>query len=321
MEDQEKKEIDLLDIFRVFFKYIRLFFCKIIDILVWLLRFMFKEKWILIVAVLLGIGYSFYISRPSNLVYQGKVEMRFNMFDAYFYKDMINRLTAYCVGEDPESLAQVLDISLDEAAAIASVNSYFYIDILSNGTPDKVDYAGSFKDSDTINSRMADRLMLVILSKDISLFPKYLSRMDSFLTNNPVIQKENIVRLKHIDESVSAIDNEIAMLDSLRKIEYFKKNTETRNTVGNTLLLSEKERKLYHNDVLSLENSKQRLQWEKEVNNSNIRFLNSFEIEPKPVNRITRTLIRYVPISFILGFFFALGWRYKKSIYDFLTEK
>jgi hypothetical protein len=321
MENQEKKELDLLDIFRMIFKYIRLFFYKLIDLCIWVLRFIFKEKWILLIAILLGVSFSFYKSRPDNLQYKGDVELRFYMYDAYFYKDMINMLTAYCQDKDRKSLAEVLNLSYEEAVSIGGINAYFYIDMMSDGTPDKVDYRGEFKNTDTINTRMRDRLLIEVITKNMSLFPVLLLKLDSFLTDNPVIKVENAVRLKHIDENIVAIDNEIVMLDSLRKIEYFKKDAEKKNIIDKAILLNEKERKLYHNDILTLENSRQRLQWEKEVNSSNIRFFNNFKVEPKPINRLTRSLKKYVPISFALGFVFALGWRYRKPVYDFLRNE
>ena len=85
MEEQEKKELDLIDIIRIVFKYIRKIAIKIGDFFVWLLRFLFQTKWIWSAVIICGVLYAFYVSRESNLKYRGEVEMRFNVYYAYFY--------------------------------------------------------------------------------------------------------------------------------------------------------------------------------------------------------------------------------------------
>ena len=322
MEGQDKKELDLIDIIRLCFDYARKFLFKIGDVCTWFVRFLFQAKWILLVAVVCGIAVAFYVSRPSNLRYKGEVEMRFNIYDAYFYRNLTNFLDTYARNKDKTALAQTLQITPKEAASLLSINSHFFIDTHLTGVPDRVDYAEkSVIKKDTADRRMKDRLMLVVISKDTTVYSNLLEKIGAFFENNKAVSEENEMRLRQIDEKIKMLSNEILLLDSLRKKEYFKKDGSAQAKLDQTILLSEKERRLYHNDILDLEYTIQRLQKEKETRSSGVRFLTPFKIDPNPVNNVRKSLFKFVPVFFVLGFFVALGWKYRKKAYQFLSEK
>ena len=322
MGEQEKKELDLIDILRAGFKYIRLAILKMGDIFTWLLRFLFQAKWFLLVAIGCGILFSFYASRKDNLRYKGEVEMRFNIYDAYFYKNLTNFLGLYAKNENKTSLSQTLHITPEEAKDLLSINSYFFIDSHLTGIPDRVDYTNKSETiKDTADLRMNDRLMLVVISKDTAIYSSLLGKIKNFFESNSVVSEENAMRLRHIDEKIKAINNEIQLLDSLRKKEYFKKEAGAQAKLDQTILLSEKERRLYHEDILNLEYTIQRLQWDKEIKPDGVRFLTPFRVDPTPVNNLRRSLFKFIPAFFVLGFFVALGWKYRKKTYKFLSEK
>ena len=321
METQEKKELDLIDVLRIFFKSIQSFIFLIWNIFTWLFRFLFQAKWILLGAIGCGILISFYWSRPDSLRYKGETEMRINIHDAYFYKNQIDLLDSYCKNRNKTSLFQTLHLTSAEANTLLSINSYFFI-VRRDGISDRVDYGNEFDPKkDTINNRMNDRLLLVAISKDTAIYPSLLGKIKNFLESNPIISEENAIRLKHIDEKIEMINNEIHLLDSLRKKEYFSKEAETQAKLDQTILLSERERRLYHNDILGLEYSIQGLQWEKEIKPDGVRFLTPFKVDSTPVNNLKRSLFRFIPLFFVLGCFVAFGWRYRREIYKFLSDK
>ena len=321
MEKKEGKELDLIDILRVSLGYIRSVMCSMWDIFTWFVRSLFQAKWILLGAIVCGILCSLYSSRPGNLRYKGEVEMRFNIYDAYFYRDLTNFLNTYCKDENKTSLSQTLHITPEEAASLLSISSHFFIGH-ANGMLNKVDYKNiSEIKEDTASRRMSDRLMLVVISKDTAIYSSLLGKIKNFFESNSIVSEENAMRLKHIDEKIAMINNEILLLDSLRKKEYFKKESETQAKLDQTILLSEKERRLYHNDILGLESAIQGLQWEKEIKSDGVRFMTTFKVDPTPVNNIKRSLIKFIPAFFVLGFFAALGWKYRRKIYKFLSDK
>ena len=316
MEGQEKKELNIVDILRVCFNYIGKTIIKIGDILAWALQFSFQAKWTLLVAIGCGILFSIYWSRPGNLRYRGETEVRFNVHDAYFYKNQINLLNSYCENENKEFLSQALHITPAEASLLRAINSYFFINI-----PDEVDYTNKFNIKDTVNRRMSDRLMLVVIAQDKAIYSTLLGKIKNFFESNSIVSEENAIRLRHIDEKIDALDNEIQLLDSLRKKEYFRKDAETLAKLDQTILLSEKERKLYHNDILNLENNKRWLQWEKEIKPESVRFITPFKIDSAPINNLKKSLLKFIPAFFVLGFFVAWTWKQRRKIYGFLSEE
>jgi len=321
MENEKQKEITLMDIVGLCSKLARAIVLKIKNFIVWFIRFIFKGKWILLTAAALGFLFSIYQSRPANLYYKGEVEMRFNIYDAYFYKDLINTLNLYCDTKERTSLTNTLNISNSQAQSIVSINSYFYIDLMSDGTPDEIDYKNKFNPADTLNRRMKDRLRLVVMSKDTTLYPVLINKLKGYFAQNMVITGDNIVRLQQIDERIEEIVYEIRMLDSLRKIEYFRQVPTYQAKLDGGLYLNEKERKLYHNDMLNLENQKKELQWEKEVQPESVRFMSPFKVSPKTQNGLMKTSMKYVPLFLLLGFVATIGWRYWRDIYRFLSEE
>ncbi len=322
MEEQEKKELDLVDIIRIIFYYIRKIACKIGDFSVWLLRFFFQVKWILTVAIVCGILFSLY--KSMNPLYCGKTEIRVNVYDAYFYRDLTNTLDLYMLDEDKSSLIQALDLTPKEANSLLSIDSYFFINKnYKYSGAIKVDYPNEFESikSDTNDIRLNDRLLLTVISKDPAIYAKLPGKIKNFYENNVVVSEENAIRMRHIDEKMGMINTEIQLLDSLRKKEYFKKETASQAKLDQTILLSEKERRLYHDDILGLEYAIQGLQWEKEIKSDGVRFMSPFRVDPIPVNNLRKSSIKYVPAFFILGCFIALGWKFRKKIYQFLSEK
>ena len=90
--------------------------------------------------------------------------------------------------------------------------------------------------------------------------------------------------------------------------------------IDKTLVLNEKDKKLYHDDILTLEREKQSLIWTKEVKRDCVYFTSEFKISNKPINNLKKTLMKFIPISIIIGFLFALIFNYRKDIISFLNK-
>ena len=60
---------------------------------------------------------------------------------------------------------------------------------------------------------------------------------------------------------IARIDKEIAQLDSLKNTEYFKNNKQYKlDKNGGLMMVSEKDKHLYHNDIISLLSRKQSIE-------------------------------------------------------------
>lgn len=321
MENLDKNEVDLLDILRIGLMYVISFFKLIMRFFTWLLRFIYQQKAIIGLFLIMGLAYALFESRNGNLKHKASTEMSINMHDAYFFNSLISTLDLYCENEDKSFLAQSLNLTDEEAKDLISIKSYYVIDEMIDGTPDKVDFEKKYNALDTTCTRMKDRLVVeAIVKENLPLFTKLPSALDYYFSNNPILKAENEIRLKQIDENINSIRNEIFMMDSLRKIEYFKQ-TKNNNNTEKTIILNEKDKTLYHEEMLKMEGRIYDLQWSKQINSHCVNFVSDFSIEPKAVNRITKSLLKYVSIGFGIGLLVALILFSRKDVKAFLENK
>ncbi|MCQ2217461.1 MAG: hypothetical protein MJZ33_03120 [Paludibacteraceae bacterium] len=322
MENLDKNEVDLMDILKISLMYIVSFFKLLMRFGTWILRFIYQQKIIIGAFMLLGLSYALYESRKGNLKHKASIEMTINMHDAYFFNSLVNTLDMYCQNEDKSLIGQSLNLTSDEAKDLLSIKSYYIIDEMVDGTPDKVDYDNRYNAMDTTCARMKDRLIIeAIVKENLPLFDKLPEALHYYFSNNPTLKAENEMRMKQIEENIYSISNEIIMLDSLRKLEYFKLPKNTNYGADKTVILNEKEKKLYHEDMLKLESRIYDLQWMKEINNKCVNFVSGFSLYPKAVNRVTQSVIKYVGMAFFLGLIISLILFSRKDVKEFLENK
>ncbi|MCK9155057.1 MAG: hypothetical protein M0P12_02975 [Paludibacteraceae bacterium] len=320
MEQLDKKEVDLLDILHTFFGYIASFFKLLYKGCIWIIRFIFKNKKKLIFFLVIGFLYSLYESRTDNLNYKANVVMNINIHDAYFFDKLINTLDSYSQNKNKSLLKNALNVSEDNAQSIVSIKSYFFIDKLVNGTPDEVDFEKNFNPLDTMSTIMKDRLYIEVVVKDTTLLKNMTNSFNYYFSCNKLLKEENEIRLKQMDENINSTNIELIKLDSLRNYEYFKHNKDGIANMDKIVLMNEKEKKLYHEEILSLEKKRQDIQWTKEVNSQCVTFTSNFNIDAKPANRLTKSALKYMSIMFVLGFFLSIFTTYKSDIKDFLDK-
>jgi len=321
MESSENKELDLIDILKTCACYIASFFRLIYKGLIWILRFMYKNKVKLGAFLVAGFLIALFVSRKDNLAYKANTIMTINLHDAYFFNDLISTLDSYCLNENKSLLKNALGVSDIDAKNIIAVKSYFFIDKLIDGTPDEIDFEKKYDHpTDTTSVRMKDRLYVQVIVKDTTILKNMTQYLFHYFSNNSILNSENEIRLKQMDENINSTNNEISMLDSLRKLEYFKRNKDASINMDKTVLLNEKEKKLYHSDIFELEHRKHQMQWTKEVNNQSVTFISEFNAEAKAANRLSQSAIKYMSLMFVLGVIFSLFWNFRTNIKDFLNK-
>lgn len=317
MENETRKEIDLIDALRDLGIGIWNLIKKAVYGAGWVVRLIYQEKLIILPIVILGVCLGIFLNKEK--VYRAEVELKFNCHDSYFYKNMIDPLYNQCKYRDINTIAADFGLDKKKAGEITNIQSFFYVDVLSDGTPDYIDYKGVFNSSDTMDIIMSDRLRLLVDCKDTSMFSKMEEMFLYFFSQNPQIVKENTLRRKQLDEKITATANEIMMLDSLRKREYFIRKRDVQLSTDKMVLV-EREMKLYHNEILSLENLKQQLVWERDVFENGVSFSSRFDANPHPINGKIKIGIFFGFIFLIFGVGIALIKVNRKNILAFLRK-
>ncbi len=316
-EKNSVQEINIIDLLQIIVKGIWSLIKKIGSCFGWLGRLAYQQRIIVGLCTLIGVGVGVYFS--LHKVYRGEVEIKINLNDAYFYKNVIDPLYSQCRYRDYDKIASDFGISVDEARKIASVKAYYYIDYLGDGTPNEINYKETFDGSDTTDVIMSDRLRLVVdcLDKDL------LSRMDScfnhFFSQNPQIVRENDLSKAMLNERINAVTKEIAVLDSLRRKEYFQRKEHV-NLSTDKMVLVEREIKLYHPEILALESERYSLIKLRNTFDNGVVFNSRFEVNPRPLNRRLVVIPKYAVIGFIGGLFLAGLFYGRKRIYGYLKK-
>ena len=316
-EKNSVQEINIIDLLQIIVKGIWTLIKNFGSCFGWLGRLAYQQKIIVGLCTLIGIGVGVYFS--LHKVYRGEVEIKINLNDAYFYKNVIDPLYSQCRYRDYDKIAKDFGISIEEARKIASVKAYYYIDYLGDGTPNEINYNETFDGSDTTDVIMSDRLRLVVdcLDKDL------LSRMDScfnyFFSQNPQIVRENELSKAMLSERINAVSKEIAVLDSLRKKEYFQRKEHV-NLSTDKMVLVEREIKLYHPEILALESERYSLIKLRNTFDNGVVFNSKFEINPRPLNRGLVVIPKFAIIGFVGGLFIAGLYCGRKKIYGYLNK-
>lgn len=318
MANEDNTELDLLDVLQSIGRGICKFFSSFVHVVCWMLRLLYRHYVISsILIVLMCVLCAF---QNKDKVYRGEVDLKVSSFPSYFIKDILDPLHFQCLYSDTVSVSQKMNIPLSVASKIGDINCYHYVDIHNDGTPDYIDYENKFNVKDTTMSILPWRIRIAVESKDTSIFSKMKDAVSYAITNNEQVKKENELRISQMDEKINAIDYEITLLDSLRKKEYFSRKKDISVALDKTVMLNERETKLYHNDLLELEKNKMDVVWERAIFAQGFVFENDFDVNPQPINRWSKTYPKYIIFGIVLSILFSCIFEYKKSIHNFFNK-
>lgn len=301
-DQQEGKEIDLLKVLSVCARYIVGLFVKLGNVLVWSLRYVYQNRKYLVAAFVCAIAFTLYWARPTHRSYKMESELRINVLDAYFFNDMIANLNHMCLNDDHAGKAKALGVGQDVAKKLISSNAFYVVDKMCDGTPDEVCY-DSYK-ADTTKIIMKDRLLVNLVVADTAFVDSISNGIIRYFNRNPYVCKSNSERVAQIDDQIMSVDNELLMLDSLRKYEYFKK-TATEMKLNGPLIVSEKNKELYYNDILSLEKLRNEKLYARAVYSNSVNFIRDFvlvKVQNKYIPTFFLSFFVFVVISLAIGF-------------------
>ncbi|MCQ2224694.1 MAG: hypothetical protein MJZ14_03070 [Paludibacteraceae bacterium] len=319
MEDKEKNELDLLDILKSIGIGIKKGFFATLKGLGWLCRLIYKYKYLTLgCLVLMGVVCAY---QNRTKIYKGEADLKLISFPSYFVKNLLDPIHSQCVCSDSVTVARKLNLSEHDASMITAVKSYYYVDIQNDGTPDFVDYNNKFDMNDTTMSILPWKIRVSVETRDTSVLAKLADAFLYAITNNSQVKKENALRIEHLEEKIQMVDREILLLDSLRRREYFEKKKDVMLAMDKTVMLNEREMKLYHNDLLELEKTKQDLVWERKIYDICVSFENDFEVDPRPINRWTKTYPKYMFLGLLIAIALACLYESREKINKFLNKE
>ena len=319
---QAPDEIDLIELFnrmgRSIKKSINWLFNLFLDFLGLILR---KSLWIL-VSVLLGLTAAYFLYQITPRYYSSEMTAISNSINNSHIVTSINLLNDLFKKQNYSIAAEYLNIDINMAKQIKSVEALYTIDINRDKLPDYVDYKWQYNPlRDTLPKRLNDYFVIRLEVYNEKVFTTARDGIKSYIYKNKFIVENNTERLRQNKILIESIDAEIRKLDSLQNVEYFNLPLQQKANSNQMVVLNEKDRKLYHEQKLQLEREKLKLEKELNINSEPITIVQDFTPLSKAANPYSKYAVRVGLVFALLGFIASLLWQFRRFIIDSIKTK
>jgi len=302
MEENNTKEVNLLQLINLFFNWLKKIGKGLLGFLVYLAQLGFRHKSIIIITCSLGLIVGLYLSRPSVRVYKAEAMGMIYGSEAQTVKEICKQLEISVGSNKLYSLSTKLSLPDSVARNIVGFHSFYVIDYLKDKVADVVDFDNSHSLTDTMSVRMKDRLYFRVLTTNINQFPKIQSAILQYFNNNEIMKNEYANKKNELLKEMQICDIESKRIDSLAKISYFKTTDKQLQFDNNKLLIGEQRKQLFYGELLDLQDRKSKAE-SKFINYKQPMELPSgFVVYPMPENGS----VKYGIISIIIGFVISL---------------
>lgn len=311
-----------------------IFFKGVYTGIIFSIRFLFRNAIIIIAFAIAGYFAGNLYINISTPYYKTTATIQSNTIANASLIDYINRIHTLAASRDSISLSEQLNITVSEASNIKDLQAFWMIDKNKDGIADEVDYTNSFT-PDTISNtvRITNKFVAQLLTYDPENILPTQYGLEAYINTYPRINQISEVKKVNLQSEIERLDDEIEILDSLKKYEYFVKEKELRKYKQNVVKLNElllqtgsdveEPTRLLHTDILELANINLENIRQLELESEPYIFLSKFVKVNNPVNIQTETGIRskIMLLFVVMATFLALIFKYRKLIYAQLKEE
>ena len=149
---------------------------------------------------------------------------------------------------------------------ILDIHGCFLLDINKDGAGDLIEPFSKKEVTDTailnkrINGRFAVEARVLNANFD-SVLIDVKNKVIEYISNDAWVIDRNERTIKEQKAMIARIETEMAQLDSLKNTEYFQENNQYKlDKSGGLMMVNEKDKHLYHNDIISLLGRKQAIE-------------------------------------------------------------
>ena len=316
--EQENKELDLIDILKVFGNWIGKGFQSIGSFFVWVLKFSIKNWSILVVSVAIGVALSFYFSQPKFSKYDGVIVMENNLGSSAEFVTAIQSLASSL---DPYAANALFStrfgISSELGQKVLKLEPFYIYSNEKQGLYNVIDENKQFVDLKPIQNKFA----VLIKTNDRTAFALLKNALRTYFDTDVYFKAANNARMVSLYAQKLALTKEIEGLDSLKNLEYFGSNSKSKNLkMEGALLIGETNTQLYHTNILEMSDQLQEIKNEIMLRNNVLTVSSDFTIQPPHNGRVKYGLL-FAAGFFVLGFLIALAVRYGKNVKAFVNKE
>ena len=312
------EEVDIITLVKKTFDVIGGFFSSAGKHFLYFVRFSYQNFKLLAVFLFIGVAAGAFYSQYFK-VHKAETFLRLNVSNASTFSDLAKTLDAKVISE--QSLSEKLNLPDSIVDAIVSIKPHFIIDYLNNGTPDFYDEKDDFKELDTLNIKMQDRLGITVKTEHLYYFPQIQNGLSYFFNTNPAFKEEKETRQSQLRQSIEYVNNEVIRLEKLSEMEYATEPKKMSLTVDSTaLLLGEKPRQLYYSDITKLLRQKDSLEKVLIYSADVVSVIKPFAPTKKNENGLIKMSVICGGFFLVLGYILAAFLKYRKKISKFLNS-
>ena len=329
-------EIDILDVgsrvwggFKSFLKDLIAFLLGFIigvkDLIVFAIVFFIRKSVWIVSFALLGIIWGmvyYYIQKPF---YTSRLEGFSGGVDNTVVIDHINKLYRMINPEKPETLAENLGLTVEQAKAVRNIKAHYGIDVNFDGKPDYVDEKGSYDPRnrrDTIQVRVPSLFYVRVDLYDESVLPYLRESLFKFINSNTYIQTLYEIDKKQKRDLIDELAKEINKIDTVHLISV-NNNKKASLELGQKLFLmgSEPEIRLFYPEILSLYGQIQDLQRSLEISDKPVIVIQDFVAAQYVERGSTYYIFRLGFTMALMGLTCAIFWQYRKTLWAKIISK
>ncbi len=307
-------EIDLLTLFTKLGEFLKKAFLGLVNLIGSILVFLLRKWYYFAVAVLLTILSAYILNKASEPFYQSEMVMRSNATTNQTIMSSLDKLGEYASDKNYSALAAELQLPLEDARKINSLETFWLYDIGDDGIYDGIDMDGRFL-SDTSVAKLENEFVIRIGILDPAFIQTLENSLVNYLKTNPYLITLNKQRLAELEAQLKQTSYEIEKLDSLQKREYYTNPDHLRQQESQIVFTSEATVRTYHNDMFRLLELKQECERDLNIYSDVATVIEGFLI---PMNPESGSII-YVKklIWYFLGFALLLAVivKFRKKIW------
>lgn len=321
MEDNNSKEINLLQLITLFFDWLKMVFKGIINAIGQIIKLSFRHKTILVIVIAMSVIVGQYMARKSARIYKAEAMAMIYGSDAQTVKEVTRQLENSLSTNNLISLATKLSLPDSVAKNIAEISSYYVIDYLKDDVADIIDFDNNHSLSDTLNLRMVDRIYLRIKTRNINQIAKVENAILNYFNNNEILKKHLDSKRDELKQQIKICNSEMLRLDSLAKVTYFSENNKQLQFDNNKLIIGKQEKQLFYNDLIYLQSFKSKSEKDLSEIELPVQFLSGLVVNPTPLNGRVKYGVTSLFVGFAIALIIAFFIENTDKIWSFLNRK
>jgi hypothetical protein len=319
MENQEK-ELDLLDLLKLFANWCNNVIKWMLKKLLLFIRFNIKNWIIVLCCLIVGLAISVYKLKPENRKHSAEFILEVKGSSSFIMKDMIDVLAEMREENTEKSLgnfSSILGLTEEEAKKIYKMGAFYVVDLNKNGTVDYVDYDGEFKE-DSVNVRMDELVDVLIKVRGELDYNRLQTNLINYLNSDPDLLIGRKTWQKKMTNMSSALNVEITTLDSMRNAQIKKigSGLTKADYSGDKTLITQSS---YYEDMIALKSERMKIQ--EELENTPTAVMAHTKVRSKNVDKNGFIYFKWVGFFYVFGLFMTLLIRKRKKIVAFVKEQ